>query len=1218
MPQLPPPDPRPSAGSARTALALAGLAAAALVALLWALRPTPPALTVDPLAGRSEAPEPLAPDLGPFSRGEEASAAAAAGARASAIELGGPGVRLRGPGRLVGRVLESGSRAGVSGARVELLALPPAGAAFFERALSLARLHPGIARRADPVAVAISGPGGDFAFEGVREGRYFLDALGSAHVSEGPARAEVLASGAGGPVELWVRPGGRVLGRMQRADGRPVSGASVLLLPGPGAVVSAASSGSLRAHEARTDSEGRFAFVGVAPGAGYEVSAQGPDSAVTHAIDIEVVAGEDSQVLLVAREGGEIRGRVLSLQRREAAGELPDLARPLAGAHLGAVPRGLRDLRFAAEVLAATHALSDAEGNFRMRNVPPGEVDLVAFAPGHLLGVEGPLRTFEGGSTADAEIELESGPSVRGRVVDEEGRALAGVRLRWDTFDLRRIGERGAEIRFAPFLTQAVEGFEYPVSGPDGAFVAGPFPGEPPHRIDFYAPGFQEARERWTPGEEPEELLVVMRRGGSIEGVVMDLATAEPVPRFRVESSDRIELTADEPGRFNPFSAGQPFEDPGGRFVLESVRAGEVSLVFHAPGYLPARVEGVAVSAGKRTRGLIVKMVPGGAARGVVVDALGAPLAGAQVFALPASEAGREGRGRGRRNRRGAPSELLRELPAGLYAHAVGLGLVADLVVRTDAQGAFELRGLEPGPTVLVALHAAHVPGRSAEFAVPEGESLEGLRIQLERGGGLFGTVEDRHGRPLAGSAVIAVAPGRMAPTGIADVGGGLYEGRADERGDYRIEPMSPGSYLVVATRGDEALDPLSFFANLDFDLVTVPAVELVRFDIVDEAAGGTRVYGRVSDGGGPIERGTLTAVGFQGEGLFGLDFKLARLREGGLFEFAGLAPGEYQFQLEGAGARARMSARIPDVPEFRLDLELPRGAIEGRVVEGASSLPVAGCEVLLRPLSRAEPRGLAASLLGAQGQLSRARSEADGSFRFERLEEGEYELAARPRAGEAGPLLGPSRTIVVELGRAERRRDLRIRLPEARSLAGVVRAEDGSPITGASVLARSEKAIEARAARARSDAEGRFVLQPLGPGEYTIEVGAAGYASTTLGGVELPEQRGAEREVAVVLKQGVLVTLAVEAADGRPVAGARGRLTRMAADAPLGLDIDGAFRALFEAEGGTDASGRIELGRFEPGEYQLTVWRGFQRTSLPVLLETPRSGAVELAVRMP
>src|SRR5439155_1743387 len=70
---------------------------------------------------------------------------------------------------------------------------------------------------------------------------------------------------------------------------------------------------------------------------------------------------------------------------------------------------------------------------------------------------------------------------------------------------------------------------------------------------------------------------------------------------------------------------------------------------------------------------------------------------------------------------------------------------------------------------------------------------------------------------------------------------------------------------------------------------------------------------------------------------------------------------------------------------------------------------------------------------------------------------------------------------------------------------------------------------------------------------------------------------------------------------DGSPASGARAQLAPLDGDA--GLEAAGASRllgSLFSGEGASDSEGRLDLGRFAPGEYRLEAQRGFSRTTLP------------------
>lgn len=1169
----------------------------------------------------SGAVSPSAPDRGALAgtaRGDEGMPEAQPASLPGAGRSEQPdGVRLRGDGRIRGRALARLDGAPVPGARVQLLAFPPAAAPVMGRMLRIGGVPQEFEGRARPVAVTTTDAAGEFQFEGVRRGKFYLDVISEYYLPESPQQVRVLASGEGGPVDVWMLLGGSIAGVVVDSEGRPLGDVRVMLEPGVNLFLESVRQGVFRILEARTDGQGRFLFGGVAPGRGYELTATAPEIAVSHETSVDVAVGETTEVVLRARRGGRVVGRVFSVAEGAPDAQVASGQRlPIAGAHVGAIPRGLRDMRYLEEILLQTHCVTDAQGNYAMDRVPPGEIDVVAYAPQHLLGGGAALTVHEAQTSPAPAVELARGDLLHGRFVDGEGAPVAGVHVRWQTFDFRELTERGMQLSFAPILAMAVEGFVFPESDAQGRFVAGPFPGDEPHRILYYKPGFSDSAYDWTPGEEAEEVEIVLHRGGALEGVVMDLEAAEPITAFTIETIDRIEATADEPGRLNPFAGGEPFEDPAGRFRIEALRAGPVELTFRADGYAPRTLEEVEIVEGQERRGLIVTLSSGGTLRGSVVDDRGEGIAGANVLALDPLQR----LGGGFRLRAGdfetVPTRMpdIRELlPPGLLGYAAGLGLLGDEAVRTRADGSFELRGVEAGPCVVVAFHPSFASGHSDGLEVVPGETLEGIEIELERGAGVYGTVSDRHGAPIPDSMVVALSPRSMGAGRAKDVGGGFFQSGTNSAGEYEIDHMTPGSYFIVSTRGDEALNPLSFFSSLDFDLLTIPDGERVRFDIVDESFGATRVFGQVLDGAEPIAGGSISALSWEGENFLGIDWKLGRIDGQGNYEFEGLTPGEYQFELRVRGRRSRLMIDVPDQPEYQRDLLLPTGTVSGVVIDRDSREPLRRARVFLRPLEEERGEGLLAGLFRREGRLLRDTTGKDGGFRFEGLSQGEYELLARPPAGGRARTLAPSESERLLLGEGGRVEGLTIELRPALSLAGTVVDGEGAPIEGAALLCRREAGSDPRPASARSDAQGAFIVGGLSAGSHTLIVSAEGFASGRRDGIEVGAD--AQAPIELVLERGVEVSIRVYGADGLPLSGASARLERTDAPDPGTADPGQAVEDLLSGEAVSDSKGRLTLGRFVPGVYELTVWRGFSRLTRPSVLLERAEGRRELRV---
>jgi len=1131
------------------------------------------------------------------------------------------GVRLRGPGRLEGTILERSSGRGVPGARIELLPMPPAGAAFLGRLLRVFAGSNDLSRSVRPAAIAVSGPDGRFRFEGVRTGTYFLDARGDYHVPESVPRARVLASGAGGPLDVWVNGGGRVVGRALMPDGSPAKGATLALVPGPNNFLSTLNTGDMRWLDTRSDDQGAFVIPGVPPGEGYEITATGGAFAVSHLVDIAIVAGQDTSVVVQTRAGGSITGRVLA---ERADGD----PAPLAEAHLGAVPRGLRNLRCAEEVLTATHCVSGPDGTFVMRNVPPGDVDIIAIERTHLPAIGARASLADGVTLQAADIVLKPGAMVAGRVVDARGAPVAGVALRFNLVDWKNFQ---FDFSLAPMMAAAVEGFELPKTDSDGRFLAGPIAGDAPYEVTFSKAGFVDAELKHDPKTTTGEVVVTIHRGGAVEGVVMDEARGEPVGTFTVGGGDLVDVEADSPGVMNPFSGGTTVEDATGRFRIESVRPGKSTLVFRAPGYLPSSVE-VDVVEGETKKGVIVQLAPGGIVRGVVLDAEGQPVAGAQVVAQASGAGGkardrrrermqRAGMGRGGNrggNRGGGPptspfepmmsagADAVDEIPPGFLSMAAGMGMLGDRAVTTNARGAFELVGVEPGTIRVYAFHREHAGGASEPKAMSAEGVLDGIVVKLLPGGAIVGTVTDRFGRPVPDQIVLAFSPAAFGgPGGGGSASSGAYQGSTDAEGRYAIRHVGAGSYFLVATRGDEDLNPATFFGTLNFDLVTVPEGEEVEFDLVDSTAAACKVRGVVTYRGEPAARGNLVATSTDTESFLGVEFRAAKMLGGGRFEFAGLAPGTWQLQFDGDGPQVRTSIEVPDLPEVDVEVRLPEGGVEGRVVDERTNAPLEGVLVTLRRAGGApKAKGLLGSVIAREGGAVRRSTNAKGEFRFDRLEGGEYEIVAQsPSWGrqEGSESYAPSEPARLRVDSDRVERDVVLRLLPSLGIAGRVTGPDG-PIEGARVVAIKEGAGAEGIESARTDAEGKFTIRGLASGKYRLSANADGWAEGRKPDIDV--QRGREPEgVEIALTKGVLVRARVTKG-GAPVSGARVQLLGSGGESAGGDDPGRAIEGFFRGEGATDAQGQVEVGRFAPGKYRMEAQRGSDKKSKDVTLD--------------
>ncbi|MEM7307373.1 MAG: carboxypeptidase regulatory-like domain-containing protein [Planctomycetota bacterium] len=1177
-------------GAARGAWLLLGLLAVGAVLLLLILRPGDAAEgSIAEVARAARAPVGSGPELRAVEDGDPVRRAAAD--EAEALFAGGieirPGVRLAGPGRLTGRVLDRASGAGVEGARVELYSMPPTGKDFLHRVYSAAKLPSSWGTRLEPIATVASGPGGAFELRGVRNGSYFLEARGGWHAPDQTVLVRVDSDGAGGPVDVFARRGGRVLGRVERADGSAVAGARVQLYHGHTSFLAAARSGEFRLYASTTDREGRFLFPGVPEGRGYDVTASHDSMVISHAQGFTVVAGEDTEVLVKARAEGAVRGQVLATVEGE------EQLVPVAGAHVGVLPRGLRDLAFSKEVLDATHTVTDAEGRYLLRRVPPGDVDVVGYKQGYVPSKGAAVRAASGATVEAEPIVLGGGPEVTLRFIDDQGLPIPGVATSWFVTDFDALE---FEPTFTPLMLQAIEGFEFPVSDSDGVVRAGPFPGRPPYSVFCMRAGYEFEIFEWRPSDG-DEREVRLSRGGSVEGIVMDVEKAEPIQRFLVRSGRRLDWTDEEPSVINPFSGGLWIEDENGRFRLDGIADWGAPVTFVAPGYLPEEVD-VQVKPGEVTRGVIVKMRPGGTVRGRVLDADGEPIAGAQVAGLDERGGFVAGHLRAPRARsRSMKAGIGQEVAMGSMEVLSSLGVLGSGFTVSEADGSYELTSLPEGTLWVHATHRDYADGKTDALAIVAGEPLDDVDLVLTEGGGLFGSVRDRFGQAVPDAIVLVVSTERMANTYPS--ARWVRQAGTDEAGQYRIEHMEPGGYFLACTRGDEGLNLTSFLGTLNFDLVSVPADEMVRYDITDSSAAAVRVFGTVRADGDLVRSGGLFALGFESENVLGLDMKIAQVRSDGSYEFAGLAPGSYSFGYQSDGPEVRMEVEIPDVPEYRLDLTLPTGGLAGYVRDSVTGEPIRGAEVVLTREDSAIAGGLIGAMIQREGNAARNWTNIEGTFSLPRLQAGIYQLkVGPPRWGELRGRYAPSDPVEIEVLEGVVKKDVELTLTPSLQIRGAVLTAGGAPVHRARVYALSHADRDVRPARARTADDGSFTLRSLAVGTYDLTASADGFADAPVQVVEVTAE--AAPDVVLTLTEGVDVVVLVRDPAGQPLQGATGRLVSEAGSGKAAVaSLDRTLEGLFSGEGVSGPDGVLRLGKHAPGTYRLEVGRGTQRATL-------------------
>jgi beta-lactamase regulating signal transducer with metallopeptidase domain/protocatechuate 3,4-dioxygenase beta subunit len=378
---------------------------------------------------------------------------------------------------------------------------------------------------------------------------------------------------------------GKVTGRViNDADGRPVAGAVVYLLPHQPRYI-----GDLPTRRTKTNEKGEFSYDAVAPKLYYVWAFHGNLASRSRQLSGKKVVvkqdGSSQPLLLRMRPGIAVRVKVLS----QADGK------PLPGARVRLI-------------------WTDTERDHFTN--PRGEVELLALtaeiwhveaaAKDHAAEVR--VLNLENGQAAALEFKLAPGVAVQGRVRDVDGRPLAGVGV--DAY----YGDKGG-----PHLN-------YVETDAEGRYRLDYLPfGRIPlllHKSD-YLHEWKEISLNAGQGREARLDVSLRKRphGGSVEGIVTD-DQGKPIAGAEVAngggSTDQVRRAK---------------TDRQGKFLLDNVYEGPTGhdLVVRAKGFAPQRV---AFTPGPATRPaqVAVRLEPGHRIKGRVVNEAGKPIRGVHVY----------------------------------------------------------------------------------------------------------------------------------------------------------------------------------------------------------------------------------------------------------------------------------------------------------------------------------------------------------------------------------------------------------------------------------------------------------------------------------------------------------------------------------------------------------------------------------------------------------
>jgi protocatechuate 3,4-dioxygenase beta subunit len=425
----------------------------------------------------------------------------------------------------------------------------------------------------------------------------------------------------------------------------------------------------------------------------------------------------------------------------------------------------------------------------------------------------------------------------------------------------------------------------------------------------------------------------------------------------------------------------------------------------------------------------------------------------------------------------------------------------------SDEDGYFSFLGLEPGRYRLVARHEDFAPAVKDVELSKDGDSE--VEIVLSAGVTLTGQLVGEANEPVAGKVSLRGIDG--GPVSV------LLRSRlsveTDSEGSFSLGPLPAGEHTLQAeSRGYAS-------KNVDVSVSGRASVEDVG-DVALER--GLSISGRVIDETGkPIAR-AVVMVNQPARGMLsstGEGFLVSETDEEGRFVLAGLSPGPQHVHASAPGyGRSDFIAAEPGMSGLTLTLELA-GEIRGIVVD-PDGRPV--------PAFRAVARSSA-----PRGTPTRSFEDAEGLFVLESVPEGEYALEI------AAPELMPEVVSSVRVTRGGTTDVGTVRLRRGGSIEGTVVDSSAEPVPGATIQAMipAQRRYWMPETFASSDRLGRFQVEGLADGKFTVVARHPDYAEARLEDVEVDSSASAP-EVEIVLSRGGALEGVVRTRDGTDVAG--------------------------------------------------------------------------------
>lgn len=554
-------------------------------------------------------------------------------------------------------------------------------------------------------------------------------------------------------------------------------------------------------------------------------------------------------------------------------------------------------------------------------------------------------------------IALTLGKTITGRVLDAEGRAVAGAMVTAGVVT-KRTREPGVLVSTITFDSFPMESggrvARSTTTGPDGVFkITGIVDGT--YKLTPSAPGHVGKPLEVTAGAA--DVIVKVDRGGMAAGLLVD-ADGKPVLDAKISPTKSDMWRMPHESSVGPIqilrgaeaskASGLPMAP---NLIALVIGSGDISVdvVADRCGQTVFNVTGL--TAGE-VRNMEFKMLAECSIDGMVVDDSGAPIPGVSVVLRP--KGSDDGTFRSIGGRTGDLTASVVSVRRSTRSPTTSPTFGAIAKSQSGDDGRFKLSGFPDGTWEVHATLDGYLP-ETTDVTV-EARSRSELKFILTRGGKITGRVLMPDGTPVAGKTVVreddtpeddptdALRGRRFGPSSddiraVTDAEG-RYVFTDVKPGKYRLVLEQRESGFVMHSSGSGSPEPPRGVA------VTVVGSETVTADLRIPKPG--RVSGVVVEAGVPIA-GIRVELNQNGpSSIFGLSGNSVVTDDRGRFQFNDLEPGTWSVSCrpKNAPESVVVEAVVEEGAEIAVTIKLPGGVIEGFVRDSAGA-PIVGARVV-------------------------------------------------------------------------------------------------------------------------------------------------------------------------------------------------------------------------------------------------------------------------------